>query len=87
MKLSTIIGGLALVSGSTLFSIASHAACPPGMSAEDTKYCVTVEGAGYDYQTYMQELADEQMQATLEKQVAREPAVQSPAEVVALKDC
>ena len=87
MKNATLIGSLALALSSALISLPSYAACPSGMNAEETISCITIEGAGYDYQTFMSELAAAKQDAGAAKVSANTSHAEDTAETVAKSDC
>jgi hypothetical protein len=55
MKLSKIVATLGFAAATATLSATAMAECPANASAEETLYCITVEGAGENYQAYVAE--------------------------------
>ena len=61
MKTSTTFCtiGAALIAAVTTLPVPVFAACPANQSAEERMYCITVEGAGHNYEQYITQRAAE----------------------------
>lgn len=70
MKTARIFGtaGAALVASVT--TLPAFAVCPPNQSAEERMYCITVEGAGHNYEQYIAQRAAEIRASTANDDIA-----------------
>ena len=70
MKTSRIFAtiGAALVASVT--TLPAFAVCPPNQSAEERMYCITVEGAGHNYEQFITQRAAEIRATTASNDIA-----------------
>ena len=60
--------GAALVASVT--TLPAFAVCPPNQSAEERMYCITVEGAGHNYEQFIAQRAAEIRASTANNNIA-----------------
>ena len=67
MQVTMIFSVMILAIASTPISSTARAECPASLSTDETIRCITVEGAGYNYQEYTAERAAEMREQKVER--------------------
>lgn len=70
MKTSRTFGAIGAALVASFTTLPAFAACPPNQSAEEHMYCITVEGAGYNYEQFITQRAAEIRASTASNDIA-----------------